>query len=350
MNTSKKFINKNIVKLITVFLTLILTILVILLVLDVNKVQGNARVINYAGIVRGATQRLIKLEITNNTNDELLEKLDQIIYGLQTGSTELNLIALDDVNYQNNLSLLIDEWELLKDDIYDARIKGYENTTLLERSETYFYMADDTVAAAEIFSEQLAIHIRNIEYLLVINIVIILIILFIQTISSLKITTENQKLNTIAHLDVQTKIPNKLSCDLKLASYKELPSTTVFGCAMFDLNNLKKTNDSYGHTTGDTLIIEFAKILRSSFPDNVFVGRYGGDEFIAIFEDMTHEQIDACIKTMKKQTIIIQDNYPFKIEFAYGYVLSNESDSTTLSQLLQYADARMYTNKIESKK
>jgi hypothetical protein len=52
---------------------------------DVNKIQGNARVINYAGIIRGATQREIKLEISGNKNDSLISYLDSIFDGLMDG-------------------------------------------------------------------------------------------------------------------------------------------------------------------------------------------------------------------------------------------------------------------------
>lgn len=47
-------------------LVIIHIVLTILVMSDVRKIQGNARVINYAGIIRGATQREIKLEISGN--------------------------------------------------------------------------------------------------------------------------------------------------------------------------------------------------------------------------------------------------------------------------------------------
>ena len=52
---------------------------------------------------------------------------------------------------------------------------------------------------------------------------------------------------------------------------------------MFDLNNLKTTNDTMGHSAGDRLIMDFARLLRSVIPDKGFVGEYGGDEFMAVF-------------------------------------------------------------------
>ena len=53
-------------------------------------------------------------------------------------------------------------------------------------------------------------------------------------------------------------------------------------CIMFDLNNLKTANDTMGHSAGDRLVMDFARLLRSVIPDKDFVGRYGGDEFTSI--------------------------------------------------------------------
>ena len=56
-------------------LLIVLITLTIFMMSDVKKIQGNARVINYAGIIRGATQREIKLEISGNENDVLIKYL-----------------------------------------------------------------------------------------------------------------------------------------------------------------------------------------------------------------------------------------------------------------------------------
>ena len=53
-------------------LIVILIVLVAIMMVLIGKLQGTARVINYTGLVRGATQREVKLEITGNPNDESL--------------------------------------------------------------------------------------------------------------------------------------------------------------------------------------------------------------------------------------------------------------------------------------
>ena len=75
--------NKNIIGMIQSCLILILIVLIICMMIQINRLQGTARVLNYAGLVRGATQREIKLEITGEQNEELIKYLDDILSGLR---------------------------------------------------------------------------------------------------------------------------------------------------------------------------------------------------------------------------------------------------------------------------
>lgn len=63
---------------------------------SIHNLQGNARVINYTGVVRGATQRLVKEELKGRTDDALIARLDGIMEELATGVGENRLIRLND--------------------------------------------------------------------------------------------------------------------------------------------------------------------------------------------------------------------------------------------------------------
>lgn len=119
----------------------------------ISHMQGNARVINYAGIVRGATQRLVKLEMNGQQNDKLIQQLDGIIQELVSGEGEHELIALPDAEYQRMISEMQLVWEEIKTEIENIRQTG-EGQKLFELSETYFTMADEAVSAAEHYSEK----------------------------------------------------------------------------------------------------------------------------------------------------------------------------------------------------
>ena len=73
---------KNLISILQSCLVLILVILVALMMVEIGNLKGTARVINYAGLVRGATQRAVKLEITGTRNDELIAYLDDILSDL----------------------------------------------------------------------------------------------------------------------------------------------------------------------------------------------------------------------------------------------------------------------------
>lgn len=81
-------------------LIVILIALVGMMMFEIEHLQGTARVINYAGLVRGATQREMKLEVSGRQNDELIQYLDDILSGLKYEDGNYNLISLDDKEYQ----------------------------------------------------------------------------------------------------------------------------------------------------------------------------------------------------------------------------------------------------------
>lgn len=157
MKITKK---KKLIPFIQSILILVLIVFVMLMMAQIRNLQGTARVINYAGLVRGATQRTIKLEIAERPNDDLIAYLDEVLEDLKHGEGTYQLVKLNDHNYQQCLDAQISYWEQLKNEIYATRESGYEATNIVEMSETYFDLADETVTAAEVYSEQIAIRIR----------------------------------------------------------------------------------------------------------------------------------------------------------------------------------------------
>lgn len=119
---------------------------------SIENLQGNARVINYTGIVRGATQRLVKLELNEQPNDKLIQHLDGILRELQTGKGDNHLIKLPDKAYQKQLKKMQEAWVSLKTEIRKVRSHGDEQA-LFALSEHYFEMADQAVKLAEDYTE-----------------------------------------------------------------------------------------------------------------------------------------------------------------------------------------------------
>ena len=94
---------------------------------------------------------------------------------------------------------------------------------------------------------------------------------------------EAEAFNKMAHTDIMTGLSNRRRCEEEFAVFAK--SKSVFGIISFDLNDLKKTNDNYGHEAGDKLLTDFSNLLKSVFSEDCMVCRTGGDEFIATIPD-----------------------------------------------------------------
>ena len=341
--------SKNIIGIIQSCLILLLIVLIIFIMVNISRLQGTARVINYAGLVRGATQREVKLEITGNQNDELIKYLDDILDDLKYKDGQYNLVNLRDNEYNDKLYILSDYWEELKKEIKAVREVGYQNTDIVNMSEIYFKMADETVSAAESYSERIAIKIRTIELLSVLDMLGLVILIIIQTLAAMKMSVLNKLLEQRAYTDAHTGLPNKDACEVFLKNKETVAKHTA--CIMFDLNNLKIINDSKGHSKGDQLILNFAHLLRRVIPQEAFVGRYGGDEFMVVIYNTNKAEIEDILKqlSMEKDRLNRSDNQ-MPIDYACGWAISDADSECTIQMLLDKADYYMYENKQSRKK
>ena len=155
----------------------------------------------------------------------------------------------------------------------------------------------------------------------------------------------NRELAHQAHIDMHTGLYNKSSCNEWLNSEDPVEEpTAVF---MFDLNKLKTTNDTLGHDIGDIIIYEFADILRKNLPSRAFIGRYGGDEFIAILHPANDETVHRALADVADAV----DRYNQRkdaqspISYAVGTALSTMYPGETMRALLNRADTNMYEDK-----
>ena len=341
--------SKNIIGIIQSCLILLLIVLIIFIMVNISRLQGTARVINYAGLVRGATQREVKLEITGNQNDELIKYLDDILNDLKYQDGQYNLVNLHDNEYHDKLQILSDYWEELKKEIKAVREVGYQNTDIVKMSEIYFKMADETVSAAESYSERIAIKIRTLELLSVFDMLGLVILIIIQTIAAMKMSVLNKLLEQRAYTDAHTGLPNKDACEVFLKNKETVAKHTA--CIMFDLNNLKIINDSKGHSKGDQLILNFARLLRNVIPKEAFVGRYGGDEFMVVIYNTSKTEIeDILMQLSREKDSLNSRGNDMPIDYACGWAISDADSECTIQMLLDKADYYMYENKQSRKK
>lgn len=333
-------------------LIIAMMVLVASMIIQINSLQGTARVINYAGLVRGATQREVKLEIAGQGNDELIVYLDEILNGLKYESGKYNLVSLDDEVYQNDLDEQMEYWKQLKDEMYRVREYGYEATDIVAMSEQYFQLADDTVSAAEQYSESIATVLRYLETATAVVITILILIMLARSFETVRMKRRNHQLEQKAYTDQHTGLPNKGRCEEFF--YQTECMQEPIACMVFDLNNLKIANDTLGHSVGDQLILSFARLLRNAVPSSNFVGRYGGDEFMAVIYDASKEKIEAILAQLQKDVQEFNRLHHggtfVEVSYACGWALSTEFPNCSFRVLFDKADKEMYENKLEKKR
>ena len=330
-------------------LILTLSILIFATIYNIYLLQGTARVVNYTGLVRGATQRAVKLEIAEKHNDAIIQYLDSILDGLQNGGGKYDLVVLEDATYQKDLNDLAIDWQELKAEITKVRKEYYGNTDLLVMSESYFLQAYLVVSDAEVYSQRIADRLQLLEFCMVANVLALLVILAIYQLQSRQLQRKYKKLSATAYVDVQTGLANKSSCEKKLQNQQWLDKHVGF--LMFDMNNLKKVNDSLGHAAGDSMISNFARMLRLSVPAHQFVGRFGGDEFIVILSDSEVSDMNKIIDKLNENiTDYNQGGNAIQISYAVGKAHSScYVGNVTMKVLFENADYDMYQNKMADK-
>ncbi|MCD2493392.1 EAL domain-containing protein [Lacrimispora sp. NSJ-141] len=92
-----------------------------------------------------------------------------------------------------------------------------------------------------------------------------------------------------AYRDHMTGVLNRRGWEAALGSLRK--EEAPFAFYLFDLDDLKQINDTFGHMEGDRLIQEFSQILRSKVRETDILARYGGDEFVAVIKSMPSGEI-----------------------------------------------------------
>lgn len=156
-------------------------------------------------------------------------------------------------------------------------------------------------------------------------------------------SAETQFLEKIAYEDVLTGLSTRRKCEEVFGEIdKRKYEYIIF---QFDLNNLKNTNDDFGHEAGDDMIVRFSNMLRKTFNAGETLGRMGGDEFIAIVTDSYGYDAEQKIEALK--SLIEQDNadQEVKVSVSLGYCYSSELKGPKAMDVYKEADKRMYKDK-----
>jgi diguanylate cyclase (GGDEF)-like protein len=116
---------------------------------------------------------------------------------------------------------------------------------------------------------------------------------------------------------------------------------------MFDIDYFKNVNDLYGHAVGDKLLINLTTRLLQELRQIDLLGRYGGDEFVALLPETDLSNAMSVAERLRKvvaSTKVTGPSMSVKISLSAG-VATLSSDSRDLNSLLQQADQALYEAK-----
>ncbi len=144
-----------------------------------------------------------------------------------------------------------------------------------------------------------------------------------------------------ANYDELTKIFNRRYFnEIMKNEIKESNKTLV----LIDIDNFKTINDIYGHNTGDFILRVFANLIKTYLRDKDLFFRFGGDEFIVLFNDLDDESAIDFMENIREK--INKDKIKgIHVDFSYGISKFKNYNMENYEDIINLADKNMYINK-----
>ena len=164
----------------------------------------------------------------------------------------------------------------------------------------------------------------------------------------------NKKLVELTETDVMTHVKNRQAYATKEAELNSIIRSGArleFALGVFDINNLKKINDSHGHEAGDTYIVNCCQMLCKIFKNSP-VYRIGGDEFAVLLQEGDYQHRDELMKSVKTRMIEIAATNPPPeglVSVAGGIGVYSRKEDDKVADVFSKADSAMYEDKVKMK-
>jgi len=170
-----------------------------------------------------------------------------------------------------------------------------------------------------------------------------------------EVSTYETKLKVVEQLAMQdplTGLANRRNVEERIEW--RIAHKQTFSIVMMDLNGFKQVNDTHGHAAGDSLLKQFAEELRSNSRTPDIVGRWGGDEFIAVL-DCDFHGAKSKIERLRKwvlgdYTIQLGNGTTLKVPVDAAIGMAQWQAGETMREVIEHADAVMYRDKGTARK
>lgn len=258
-------------------------------------------------------------------------------YYKDTEKNEISLVS----NYIDSISGMKTSEEFATREVHtgDMKLEGVEYFTTL--------VPIDNCSWTIILTREQSAILGNIEstyWTMIVSVVILLVVILLV----IKFVTKLNSKEKMAFIDQLTGIPNRARCNIVMDKLETFINESVM-LVNFDLNDFKGINDEYGHKVGDEALKSFSKALTKTFGKYGFVGRMGGDEFVAILVNVSQEQYEKILAEFKTQMNSLNSNrnQKFLISTSYGNAIrkAGNPEDQTIHNVYELADKNMYIYK-----
>ncbi len=180
------------------------------------------------------------------------------------------------------------------------------------------------------------------------------LILFVSYMSDLaEIIKENARTKLyerMAYEDILTSAKNRACYERDLEIYKgDVNQVSSLVLGIFDLNGLKRVNDTLGHKQGDELILCAATTLKSTFSESGDIYRVGGDEFIFLSTKISSDKIPFLMSELDANVIKNNSNSELELSIAGSLKQFDPTQDENIEDLFNRVDQEMYARKEEMK-
>jgi diguanylate cyclase (GGDEF)-like protein len=151
------------------------------------------------------------------------------------------------------------------------------------------------------------------------------------------------------NVDYLTGVLNRRGLDIKMDERIRirLQSKKNFAAIMMDIDNFKTINDTYGHDEGDKAIKLTTDILVDLFGREAAIGRFGGDEFCVITDNVSNIELEELILQAREKLANIRDKRKWHpdVDLSCGYAIYNYTSGMSRGEFAENIDNLMYTQK-----
>ncbi|MDX5712766.1 bifunctional diguanylate cyclase/phosphodiesterase, partial [Clostridioides difficile] len=230
------------------------------------------KIISHTGTIRSETQKVVKQELNNERNDDLIKRLDNILIKLRTGNGENGFQRCDNKEFQQKLNQMDSMWESMKKEIIKVR-NGASGDKLYKLSEEYSVLSNQIVFISEKHSNAKLYSFATALF----------IYLIFSTISLLIWEYYNKKrFKRIFYTDNLTKIKNQVAFENRAIEILHNASNKEYVLLNIDIDNFKYINDTHGYEYGDKVLIIVAAALSKTFNIKETCARIGSDNFVIL--------------------------------------------------------------------